>query len=140
MRLINISDLTNLTYWLDLKTINDKDFIGKYFPKEQIHNIISHSLSLRIMLDNIANRIVARCLIVGNRLMTGKDENYERILAFLALQWQKCGFMVPKHPDYYRKRDKLVNEVLAGNKELSSKIADLKYIKKEILDNLTSRK
>ena len=88
MKIINISDLTTLTKELNLEKLKDKEFLSKFISKEAaiaLEKAIS-SLSLRIILDNLANWMVARCLIVGNRLLMDKDKEYEQKLESLASQ------------------------------------------------------
>jgi len=82
------------------------------------------------VLDNLANQILARCLIVQNRLYTGeKCEEYENHLFELA-QDLRCRAMNPKYPEasLYSNREKLVNQVLAGDKELLKRLQDLPYL------------
>ncbi|CAG8602401.1 495_t:CDS:1, partial [Ambispora gerdemannii] len=78
----------------------------------------------------IANSILARCLVIINRLYEGKDEKYEKYLEELAKKDLKCSFMNPKNPEasLYQNREKLVNQALTGDKTLLAKIADLPYI------------
>ncbi|CAI2179022.1 20462_t:CDS:2 [Funneliformis geosporum] len=86
----------NLVQKLSLKTIQDPELLRKFIPRECVLMFNICSLSLHIILDNLANQLLARCLIVQSRLHFG-----------------------------------LVGKVLLGDKELISRIDDLKYINSE---------
>src|SRR5205814_2149260 len=88
MKIINISDLTTLTKELNLEKLKNKEFLSKFISEEAVIALEKAipSLSLRIILDNLANWMVARYLIVGNRLLMDKDKEYEQKLERLASQ------------------------------------------------------
>ncbi|CAI2183832.1 16499_t:CDS:2 [Funneliformis geosporum] len=86
MILINKSDLDNLVQKLSLKTIQDPELLRKFIPRECVLMFNICSLSLHIILDNLANQLLARCLIVQSRLHFGKDIEYESNINRLSLE------------------------------------------------------
>ncbi|CAG8662176.1 275_t:CDS:2, partial [Ambispora leptoticha] len=72
----NISDLNELVSQVNQATIQDEEFLKKIFPK----GIEINKRTYYRILDQIANTILARCLIIQNRLYDGKDEEYEKRL------------------------------------------------------------
>jgi hypothetical protein len=83
MVLIDYSDLDDLVNKLNLQTINDPELLSKFIPKEYLPLV--PQLSLRVILDNLANQLLARCLITQSRLHFGKDEEYEDRITRLSL-------------------------------------------------------
>ena len=136
MERIDISDLNKLVQGLNLKSIENQEFMSKFISptlakaveKEKIYY-----LSLRIILDNLANQIKYRCLVFRNRLCEGENKEYEEQLKELSLDWQKCGFMRPK---YYLPPggieslvDRFTYSFIEGGKELQKKVGDLWFVK-----------
>lgn len=87
------------------------------------------SLSLRVILDNLSNQLLARCLVVQSRLHFGKDIEYESNINRLSLEWQRCSDMKPKRIVHYRDTIGLAGKLLLGDKELISRVEDLDFIK-----------
>ncbi|CAG8566808.1 14699_t:CDS:2, partial [Cetraspora pellucida] len=83
MERIDISDLNILVEQLDLKSIEDPEFLSKFISPilaEAAKGKIIHCFSLRIILDNLANQIKYRCLVFRNRLCEGENREYEEQL------------------------------------------------------------
>jgi hypothetical protein len=69
-----------LTKRLNLVSLENPELLGKFIPEKAAANLgkAVYFLSLRSILDNLSNQLLARCLIVRNRLCVGKDEEYEK--------------------------------------------------------------
>jgi hypothetical protein len=136
MERINISDLDKLVEQLDLKNIENSKFLSKFIPQslaQAIEGKTVYCLSLRIILDNLANQIKYRCLVFRNRLCEGENKEYEEQLKRWALDWQKCGFMQQK---YYLSPggietlvDRYTYPEIEGSKELRRKVGYLPFLK-----------
>ena len=82
------------------ENINDNNFLQQLAPNEEpFTNFVSTrgKYSYYLIADQIANRILARCLIFMNRLYEGKDEEYEQRIIYHSLRCLKCRAMNPKH-------------------------------------------
>ncbi|CAJ0924495.1 16469_t:CDS:2 [Entrophospora sp. SA101] len=79
---------------------------------------------------DLTNTILARCLVIQNRLYEGKNIEYEKHLEYLAQQNLKCNAMNPKNPaaSLYENRAKLVNQALTPDLELLKRLQDLPYL------------
>ena len=134
MELINVSDLTSLTKVLNLTSLNNCELLSKFIPKKLAESLGKsvYFLSLRIILDNLSNQLLARCFTVRSRLVSGKEEEYENKLWELALDFQKCGYMNKKHALQEWEIETLVSKTaFLRDDELLSRIVDLEYIKPE---------
>ncbi|CAG8483176.1 23585_t:CDS:2 [Gigaspora margarita] len=93
MKLIDISDLDDLAAQVNEQTANDEDFLKK-----------------------ISNRILARVLILQNRLYSGKDEDYEEKINNLR-KIEKSNMVVSGHRTGRFKGDlNKIKEFLNSNK------------------------
>lgn len=138
MERINISDLNKLVGELNLKSIENQEFMSKFISpilakavaKERIY-----CLSLRIILDNLANQLKYRCLVFRNRLCEGENKEYEEKLKGLSLDWQKCGFMKPKHylpsGGIESLVDRFTHQYIEGGEELRKKVGSLWFVKND---------
>lgn len=97
LELIEINDLTNLANQLNEKTADDPSFLKQICPSPSF--IKNKSGNFYWILDQLANTILARGLIVLSRLYKGQDAKYEEKLTKLAQQELKCGQMKPKYPE-----------------------------------------
>ncbi|CAI2178382.1 2464_t:CDS:10 [Funneliformis geosporum] len=79
-------------------------------------------------LDNLSNKIIARNLIIANRLADGVDKEYENWITSLGNQAGQCMAMNPKKGFTKTHYQEAVNEALSGDKSLLQKLTDLPYI------------
>ncbi|CAG8805554.1 4376_t:CDS:2, partial [Racocetra persica] len=135
MSLIDISDLNQLAAQVNEQTANDESFLKQICPLEPEKFIRNEAGNFCEILERIANRILARCLIVQNRLVWGKDEEYEREINRRSLKYLfTFDKIAPKHPlgAYIPNRQRLVKKVLAGDQELTDRLKDLYDKEKEL--------
>ena len=88
MERIDISDLNDLVEELNLKSVENQEFMNKFIPPtlaKAVEGKTIYCLSLRIILDNLANQIKYRCLVFRNRLCEGENKEYEEKLKELSL-------------------------------------------------------
>src|SRR5438445_413498 len=74
-----------LTECISLPELTKQDFI-----EQMIKNIKSSAYFVSTVFDNLANQILARCIIVANRLTHGIDKESEENIMSLAFSYQKC--------------------------------------------------
>ena len=126
-----MNDLTEIAQQVNSESIKDKEFLKKFCSEEFLsEHPLSYKSDIYWILDNLANQILARCLIVQNRLYTDeKDEEYEKHLIELAQDLQ-CKAMNPKYPQasLYSNRERLVNQAINGDQELLKRLQDLEYL------------
>src|SRR4051812_47661942 len=84
--------LINQLYLIEIKE-------GKK-PEEEIFNEIIDFFEKQlnksyIIIDNLANQILARCIIVANRLTHGEDKVSEENIMKLGFMLQRC-YAIPK--------------------------------------------
>ena len=117
MKLINIDDLTKIIQQINQEAANSEEFLGKICPGEKEKFIEKEKGNYYLISDQLANTILARCLIIQNRLYEGKDEEYEKHLENLAQKRLKCYLMNPKNPEasLYEGRKERVNKVIKGD-------------------------
>ncbi|CAJ0748911.1 23179_t:CDS:2 [Entrophospora sp. SA101] len=80
-------------------------------------------------LDNLANKYLARCLIIQNRLIEGENKEYESEINDLAEGYQLCNYMEIRHSPL--RLGQKVKEVLEGKDNNSLKsIVSLPYYRR----------
>ena len=132
--LLNESDLKQMEKWKETKEdlVKQKiNFLDKF--KDKVCKII----------DNLANQILSRCIIVANRLTHGVDKESEENIMKLGLEFQKCA-KIPKPKIFSElpekqaqiKLEELVDQVLSGDKTLLQRLADLPYISQWVKEKL----
>lgn len=141
MKLLEISDLNELASQLNQETAQDWNFLFKFCRKDPSKFLKNFGGNYYWILDQLANTILARCLVIQNRLYEGKDEEYEKHLEELAKDHFKCNLMNPKNPQasLYKTREKLVQQALKGDIELLSRLQDLPYLKTEYKFNIRQK-
>ncbi|CAI2185131.1 13960_t:CDS:2 [Funneliformis geosporum] len=87
------------------------------------------------IIDNLANQILVRCIIVANRLTHGVDKESEENIMSLAFMYQRChAIPEPKifselpRKEAENKLQELVNQALSGDQSLLQKLTDLPYL------------
>lgn len=130
MRLISIKDLKKLVDKVNETTIKDEKFLKRIAPNGKFKEGRD---TYYWILDQIANNILVRCLIVQNRLYEGKNEEseeYEWKLERLVKKTEKKYKIIPKDSDdfSYERRKEKVEKVINGDLELLSKLQDLSYL------------
>lgn len=138
MKLIDISDLDLIVAQVNEQTIKDKEFLTQICPREPknfLDFIKKEKKGFYFVLDQLANRILARILILQNRLYERKDWKWENKIINLSFQCLNCGNMNPKNSAaaYLPTRQELVNKALNGDEELTNRIKYLPWIKKGTL-------
>src|SRR5688572_27279216 len=120
MELIKTEDLDSLANQLNKETTKDESFL-KQFCNEKI--VKGKKGKFYLILDCLANQLLARCLVVQNRLVQGKNEEYEKHLIEMA-QKAECQTMNPQDPQNFLYKDRIerVKKVLAGDNELLKKL------------------
>ena len=138
MKLIDISDLNNLAEQVNKESIKDREFLKKIGNEKFVNIAIEWDYKgtcIYLTLDQLANSILARCVITHNRLLNGKDEEWEKNINNLAYESFKCASINPKQPNtfFYKDRQELVKRVLENDPELLSKLEDLPFINWKII-------
>ncbi|CAJ0855925.1 17299_t:CDS:2 [Entrophospora sp. SA101] len=130
--LIDIADLDQIIADYDYSRWGDQEYHNQLFGgNERFKNLYT-------AFDNLANRVLARNIIVTNRLTHGEDKESEENIMKHAFDYQQC-YKIPEPKIYSemriieaeKKLQAVVDQALTGDKELLSRIADLPYIKTE---------
>jgi len=135
--LINTDDLTKLAYSLTEENSQDPEFMKKFgIDESKIKILRPRKDKAYIMLDNLANQILARCIIAADRLTHGKDEEFEENVMSIAFDFQRCGAIPEPRETDQEKLEAVVDKALNGDKELLQKLADLPYIAEWVKEKL----
>lgn len=136
--LIKVEELNSFAYRLNEDNWQDPNFIKHFgIGKGNIEflKVNSEEMSQVVytLLDNLANQIIARCVIISNRLTHGTDNEDESKIMELALGFQKCDEIEKTLKETDRRKIKgLVDKVLAGDKELASRLQKLPWEVKQL--------
>jgi len=117
MKLIEITDLNELAQQVNSETIQNEEFLRQFCSEEVIER---NKGEFYWILDTLANQILARCVVIQNRLYTKKiEKDYEEHLIELT-QNLECHAMNPLHPQASLRttRERLINQTLNGDIEL----------------------
>src|SRR6185503_21038953 len=140
--LVNVDNLTKLAYRLDENNWKDPEFMKKFGIS--MNDIVFLSVAERNfkvyrILDNLANQILAYCIIVANRLVNGIDKAFEEMVMDMAFGYQRCAeFLYLK----LVQRNSLqilidkANQALVGDKELLQKLSDLPFFNEWVQEKL----
>jgi|SRR5215216_62717 len=119
----------------DLEEIETGEMTEEEAIKSAINHLEEEKDKAYTIIDNLANQILARCIIVANRLTHGIDKESEENIMKLGLMYQKChAIPKPKILSEFPKKEaeikleELVDQVLPGDKTLLQRLADLPYI------------
>jgi hypothetical protein len=151
-QLIDISDLDEKINSLTDEEITDDNIWKILAPrwnndettKKRVERTIKKIKEGRVpkeywIADQVANTILARSLILQNRLYEGKDEKYEVRMSFVAEILLKCPGLEPakkewknrtqEQVDHYTAKNlELYNKIKNGDQELINRIKDLPWI------------
>ena len=142
MALIDVRDLEN-DFFLQLTENSNYDnvnFLEQLCPEgPEIKNFVPTKQNTVIIstvywiCDIICNRILARMIILQNRLYEGKDEEWEKKIENLSLlkKMNIVSSICPKHDQaaYIPTRKKLCDKLHEGDPELVGRVRDLPWIK-----------
>lgn len=132
--LVNVDNLTQLAYQLDENNWKDPEFMKKFgIGKGRIILLDKTERNFKVyrILDNLANQILAYCIIVANRLVNGVDKIFERMVMTMAFGYQNCPDFLKLKLIQASNRQLLMdkaNQALAGDKELLQKLSDLPFV------------
>ena len=134
MDLIDVSDLTKLARQVNEQTVNDEVFLTEICPKETNKFVIKKNKEgIHPILEQLASRILARILILHNRLFFGKDEGYENETNELSLKCLKIYQMKFKNIHTISERKNLYGRLCDNKSELGSKTADLSWMNLSVI-------
>jgi uncharacterized protein YlaN (UPF0358 family) len=144
--LVNVDNLTQLAYQLDENNWKDPEFMKKFgIGKGRIILLDKTERNFKVyrILDNLANQILAYCIIVANRLVHGVDKIFEEMVMTMAFGYQRCSEFLKLKLVQKNNRQILidrVNQALAGDKELLQKLSDLPFVSEWVKEQIKSLK